>query len=265
MKLLFPRIMLQVLRIDAYDFDMYKRMFEAPKFIFESVADTDAVFVKDIHETAEEMMDFGIFRLPSQYIWVEDPVNIDIMQDVPDNVKANMKEGGADVRMFYFAEQEEDRILMWGGRSCTLPDHRLQIEVHEDPTILDIRPGREYQPWTASLETAMIALKHLVVTLGTDEAEKRRVTVSKGNAAKPLEKRHFEYTHIKIKPKAYLPGEEVPISESTGKKRKLHFVRGYIWGRHTRPRPEQRWIKPQWRGDINLGWTQPKSYEVEAQ
>jgi hypothetical protein len=43
----------------------------------------------------------------------------------------------------------------------------------------------------------------------------------------------------------------------------MHLVRGYVYGKNTRPLAEQRWVKPYWRGDKELGVVAtPEHYEV---
>jgi hypothetical protein len=78
-----------------------------------------------------------------------------------------------------------------------------------------------------------------------------------------VDKRHRLYEHTIIRIPMDDGGEGGDLGTGgAARKRRCHLVRGYTWGKNTRPVEEQRWIKPFWRGDRSVGTIERSHYVV---
>ena len=108
---------------------------------------------------------------------------------------------------------------------------------------------------------AIFATKKFVVTLATEQAIREHVDVPGGPRAQAAAARARRYPYTIIRVPTYVP-ETAGESGKPGTPRRCHLVRGYVWGKNTRPKEEQRWIAPFWRGDAALGIATRSHYVV---
>ena len=247
--------------------DRIPRIVAAEKYFFESGNDSDEELVKAVHSTSEEMIDFGIFHLPYPSIWVEDPIDPNLYVDTTPDIIQGLLQANADCRMCYLAEEKGNQITIQGYKVMPLSVTRLDfplIEYYDNVDVIDLSKDRAPVPWTESHGKMGFALRQLLVTLATPQASKEVITVSRHNETKPITERHYSHTVVRVKFDKQLAshGHAEGTGEGSGGKRKLHLVAGYIYGKHTRPREEQRFVQPFWRGDIRLGIVDHERYEV---
>jgi hypothetical protein len=98
----------------------------------------------------------------------------------------------------------------------------------------------------------MYASTKFLVTLATTNHIQER---EPGKPFKPRIPQKFrEYPHVIIRVPDYAAARgSKSDGDSSGARRRMHLVEGYVWGRNTRPRDEQRFIFPHWRGDQSIG------------
>lgn len=108
-------------------------------------------------------------------------------------------------------------------------------------------------------------IKKFLVTLNTTNHEQVKVGQGKKKGvAGLLNKRRSSFAHTIIR----VPEDDTPVSIGLGHggsriKRRKHLVRGFVWGKNTRPIEEQRWVKPYWRGAQEVGVVDRSHYDVK--
>lgn len=229
----------------------------AEKYVFESLGDLEEQTVKDIHETSEEMIDAGLLHLPFPRLWIEDPW--------PENVvkllrSKNLPEG----RAMWYCEENDGQIDVWGidatppevevvemVRAGVLPRNRIArfYKFHSRPLTIDLKPDRERPDWTTSFDSPLHSIRQFIVTLATAQARIEHIPGRRWKPKQPIRTREYAHRVLRIAPAPHEGGH----GDGEGHKRGLYFVSGYIWGKYTRPKEEQRWIAPQWRGDVKYG------------
>jgi hypothetical protein len=152
---------------------------------------------------------------------------------------------------------------------CTLPliiDLDQPLDGHKIP--IDLPPGHPgHNPVAFGqiqelLGQADYAFRKFIVTLGSGGVEREGVLAEHlRSGEKRIDRgmRKYPYTIIRI------PNEVAPHSNSgpiTGTRRRRHFVRGFVWGKNTRPREEQRWVAGYYRGSAELGQLERSHYEM---
>jgi hypothetical protein len=243
------------------------RLERAIKYIFESEGDVDRETVQNIHLTSEEMIDAGLFHLPFPSIWIEDPW-------FDEWTKLLHAERIREGRFFWFCEEHDGRIDIFsvqanppyvGFISQVTPTQRRKLRrtytFHTVPHTIDLSPDRTRPEWAESFNSPLHSVRQFLVTLATAQADVEVVPGKPWKRKQPIKTREYEHRVLRI----LLPGEtrhSVGESQSTGARRKLHFVSGYIWGKNTRPKEEQRWIAPFWRGDVKEGVSLTRHREV---
>jgi hypothetical protein len=157
---------------------------------------------------------------------------------------------------------------------CTLPliidlDHPL--DGHKIP--MDLPPGHPghdpmaFHQIQELLGQADYAFRKFIVTLGAGGVEREEISGERlpskpkrpdGGLRKP--RAEYPYTIIRI-PNDPSPGND---GSDRGPRRRRHFVRGFVWGKNTRPREEQRWVAGYYRGAAELGEVERSHYEIRA-
>jgi hypothetical protein len=247
---------------------------ESEKFVFDSGQDRDMQTVETVRETAINMMHADIFHLPHPVIWVEDPFD----------TRLGFK------RCCYLCVERNSQIEIYSVRVDTademdssLPADQLAITVALVPVVINLAdPSDDY--WIRGhkmtggsvtnrdakaayiyshlhhLGEAVYGVKKLIVTLAASNTltEHHSGRPGKSNSGR---RSRYDYTTIRVP----IDNSDVESSGggSTGKRR-MSLVRGYVWGKNTRPIEEQRWVKPFWRGNAELGVINREGYKVAA-
>lgn len=225
---------------------------KAVKFLFDSGCDRDDDTVFAVRDTALAMLEAGLFHLPFPAIWVEDPYD-----DVPETTTFRF----TGMRNFYLVKETQTQIItrliqripnempgvrfmIHGARLVidkTQPSDLFMVEGGSSLGVSKIDPDLE-----KTFGEAIYALKKFIVTLAAEEIERESIKGKPTKASIPKLYREYDYTIIRTPVERDENGEIV--IEPSGRRRRKHLVRGYVWGRNTRPLDEQRWIKPFWRG-----------------
>lgn len=241
----------------------------AEKFIFDSGSDQDERTVMAVRETAVNMIEAGLFHQPHPLIWVEDPY-----EDAPETQRhyylGHEKDDGIIIRVFTRMSQKRLHQMAGLDGVPSLPDfsfhpYPLYIDLREPSdqfTILGLRNSALSPIYSKVLGEAVYSYKKLIVTLASTNPEIERVR-PKGEAGGDSRHRAYDHRIIRI-PLDTDPSERSGPSKGTGVRRRRHLVRGYVFGRFTRPVEQQHWVKPYWRGDRELGISQHSHYELRA-
>jgi hypothetical protein len=255
MKLLLPSVLAHLTQQargqrDSVQAGMIAMMHEAEKFVFDSGMDRDESVTTAFRETALAMMEAGIFHLPYPMVWVEDP----FPDDDPDQT-----------RYMYLCIERDKKIFIWFysdlfGSIVSLPEP-LEINLEKPTDSFYYPTTNPHAPAFYKVASeAVYAVKKFIVTLGTRGTE--RATVKGGNHALNMKPRgrKYPFTVVRI-PTDYsspIEGDE----KGHGGYRRMHLVRGSIWGKNTRPVEEQRWIESYWRGREDLGTVTHHHHQV---
>lgn len=235
-------------------------MHQAKKFIFDSGSDKDEQTTAAVRETAVNMMEAGLFHLPHPITWIEDP-----FEDNP------------EMRFYYLCKEDESGIVMiflqgmppsvGGGRDQ--PRYILM----QQPAIIDLKAvtdkfiiggADECDSIVGnSYAEAIYSLKKFIVCLNTEDIIREKVEGRPFKAALPKKFRQYEHAIIRV-PLDTFDDRYVEPGTGGGRKRRKHLVRGYTWGRNTRPVEQQRWIKPFFRGSQEIGVIERDHYVVTA-
>jgi hypothetical protein len=245
----------------------------AGKFIFDSGADADGDTTKAIKETAFAMLEDGRFHLPYPTTWIEDPFETDLT---------------GEHRNYYLAYEKDSLIRVWAifrplhsafttFHFCTLPliidlDRPL-FDGHQVP--MDVPPGQSgHDPLVFAqiqklLGEADYAFRKFIVTPGSGGIECEHVPTHHLRSGQSHyqdfgvanARSGYAYTIIRIPHEPVSTGEG---SRRSGTRRRRHFVRGFVWGKNTGPREEQRWVAGYYRGSAKLGDVYRSHYEVRT-
>lgn len=242
---------------------------QAKKFIFDSGSDEmdTALAVRD---TAVAMMQADLFHQPHPIIWIEDPYEDDPEQQR--NFYLGIETPGK-ITVFAFLRTNSTKVLGQVAAQMGLPPlnpkslpaigfhpFALEIDLLQPSDQFRVR-GSIGQLWpeaSQTLQEAIYAYKKLIVTLNTSNHISERIPVPP-RKSNDTQRRAYEHHIIRI-PVDYT------VSSGDGekqKRRRMHLVRGYVYGKNTRPLEVQRWVKPYWRGDKELGIVSAEQhYEV---
>lgn len=244
---------------------------QAKKFIFDSGSDQmdTALAVRD---TAVAMMVADLFHQPHPVIWIEDPY-----EDDPEE-KRNFYLGfetPGKIRVFAFMRTNSAQMINQVAAEMGLPPQNpksipsigfhpfaLEIDLLQPSDRFSVHGsvGQLLPEAATALQEAMYAYKKLIVTLNTSNHISERIPLP---ARKPNngQRRAYEHHVIRIPIDYTMPSE--PGTGGQQKRRRMHLVRGYIYGKNTRVLEDQRWVKPYWRGDKELGAvTTEQHYEI---
>lgn len=229
---------------------------QSQKFVFDSGSDKDERTTSAVRETAVNMLEAGLFHLPFPLIWIEDPFD-----DNP------------SMRFLYLCRETKEGITMWffqslpkgttgrdGPRFCFFEKTAfISFEeitdkfMIEDTHVCDPMVGNSYAE-------AIYALKKFIVCLNSEDIIRERVDGKPFRPGLPKQFRQYEHSIIRV-PFDRADAAEHGIAGESRRRRK-HLVRGFVWGKNTRPREQQRWIKPFWRGSQEVGEIKREHYEV---
>lgn len=225
-------------------------MHKAVKYIFDSGSDQDEAAVTAVRDTAVAMMEAGLFHLPFPVIWIEDP--FDENEGASRNYYLCVEDQGAKTIAVYFF-QRLPRAAPDMPRYCAHVNRAI-IDYSDPTDLFTIEATQRADPLQAkTYGEAIYSIKKFLVWLATDDYVREKV---EGQPFKPsLPKKYRQYEHLIIRAPVEMD-ERAPGSgagQGTGRKRRKHLVAGYIWGKHTRPLEEQRWVKPFFRGSQEVG------------
>lgn len=228
------------------------------KFIFDSGSDQDERTTTAVRETAVNMIEAGLFHQPFPDMWIEDPY-----EDNPDNQ-----------RNFYLASEKDKKIKIWSfakldldflGRNSKIDGKRVAaLCLNLYPLIIDLEQpkdaflvdGPEHISilYSKILGETVYSYKKLIVTLNTENLNIDKIRIPTGKKSWDGNPRTRPYDHsiVRVPVETFHEGNVGVLNSSEGKPRRKHLVRGFVWGKHTRPKEEQRWIKPHWRGDADV-------------
>ena len=230
---------------------------KAQKFIFDSGQDQDDRTVSAVRETAVNMIEADMFHLPHPIMWIEDPFG-----DDPNSIDRNF---------YLVTETPENIMVQFFQRFRSGVKGMPTLAVHLHPMLIDLKtPSDLFQTPTATeiddlnakvLGEAIYSVKKLLVSLATENIVLERVRRENERTGGDFRRRTYPHSIVRIPLEASGGGAMDGIG-GTGAKRRKHLVRGFMWGRNTRPPAEQRWIKPYWRGDNEIGIVERSHYEV---
>jgi hypothetical protein len=232
----------------------------AEKFIFDSGQDRDPETTAAVHETAINMLEAGLFHLPHNVTWIEDPF-----------------EHTPEMRYYYLCKEDEEGITVIflqgipkevtggeGPRFC-LMEHPAFISFNEARGEFEIIGAQACDPiFGTTFGEAIYSLKKFIVCLNTADIVRERVEGRPHKASLPKKFRQYEHSIVRV-PLDHADGEDRGgDGDGSGRKRRKHLVRGYMWGKNTRPVIEQRWIKPFFRGNQEVGEVVRDHYVVKS-
>jgi hypothetical protein len=247
------------------------------RFLFDSGQDNSKEEIKAFDDTTEELIAADLFHLPFPTVWIED----------------YFSHNPNGLRYCYFCSELDGKIIAWSvtywpadcesAKAFPIPASANRLSVL-GVLEWDTKPSgfgfRYYVPDDASevdpsgtvykrISAATLMLEKFVATLAAsntvrEPGETKRRSARPGRDPMSRREKDFKtviygYTHVS--PPA---DDTVPAGEGGHRLRKRHFVRGYTWGRNTRPKEQQRWIAPFWRGRGEVV-AQRAFYEVRSQ
>jgi hypothetical protein len=235
---------------------------QAEKIIFDSGSDQDVETTSAVKETAVNMLEAKLFHQPFKTVWVEDPY-----EDNPDHCRNFYlaTETATEITVRFFSKMQE--MAGMGLPELVFHPYPMVIPLTDSDRTGDfLVTGVEEitRMYGKVLGEAIYAYKKLIVTLGSTNPVIERKQAGPRRGGDP---RHREYDHQIIRvPYEYVEPREAVTSTigtatATAPSRR-RLVRGYVYGKNTRPVEQQRWIKPYWRGVGDIA--PPTHYEVKG-
>ena len=234
---------------------------KAEKFIFDSGSDHDKRTTDAVRETAVNMIEAKLFHMPFPLMWIEDPFT-----DDPDDETRNfylVEETPREIRVQFFQRFNYAKSTGMSGRGMP------SLLMHIHPLVIDLEhPDDKFLMPTAkeiddangkTCAEAIYSVKKLVVSLNTKDIIIERVKRDKERTGGDFKRRTYPHSIVRV---PFETGGASESGASGGKRRRKHLVRGFVWGKNTRPIEQQRWIAPYWRGDNEVGVVQREHYEV---
>lgn len=241
------------------------QMHKAQKFIFDSGQDRDEETTSAIRDTALNMLEAGFFHMPFPLCWIEDPFDDDPTTTTRNFYLVTEDEKTIRVRLiqrFRGMQQDdlepEERVNLSDGPTTILHKEEAIIDLENPSDAFTVPGGAIPELVRYSLGEAVYAVKKFVVTLATEQAETERVKRN-GTRGASSDKRTRSYDYSVVRIPLDHPERGERGSGSGGRARRRALVRGYMWGKFTRPLDQQRWIKPFWRGSKDAGERDPAS------
>lgn len=230
---------------------------QAEKFIFNTGMDRDVHTTDAIRETGFAMAEQGRFHLPFPVTWIEDPfpddpqathrrcylcveraglISIMVIEDFgnrtyPTAITANARYAFFDVPIYIDTNKSPKET---GFSYASYPPEMIGTGV---PAMMRTLVG----------EVLYAVLKFIVVLGAKGTERERRQRAVRGNSRKDNPK-DYPYTIVRVPLDYAAPGSEWITTGSTHQPPSRHFVRGYQWGKYTRPPEEQLWVDAYWRG-----------------
>lgn len=246
-------------------------MDRAQKYIFDSGSDQDEDTVAAVRLTATNMMEAGLFHQPHPVMWIEDPFDDDPTNEMRNYLLAI--EQGTLIRIFFVQRFGVQRANIPAGiRAKNIPQfllhnfhYTIDLANPEDRFLVE---GIDHcdENYMQIAGEAVYSYKKMIVTLNIEKLELERVKVGKTKGHWNGDPRTKPYDHTIVR----VPFETRPTRTANGEPsgdpapRRRTMVAGYQWGKHTRPRDQQRWIKPFYRGDASVGTVVRDFYKVEG-
>lgn len=233
-------------------------MHKAMKFIFDSGSDKDDQTTSAVRETSVNMLEAGLFHLPSPITWIEDPFDDD-----------------PTMRFYYLCTEDETGITVHFLQSLPrdMDSHAPRYMVFLNTAFISfteitdkfiIHDVKQVDPvYGNTFAEAIYSLKKFIVCLNTEDIVREKVDGKPFKAGLPKKFRQYEHAIIRV-PLDTFDDRYVEPGSGTGRKRRKHLVRGYTWGRNTRPVEEQRWIRPFFRGSQEVGEVVRDHYVVKS-
>ena len=228
------------------------KMHRAQKFMFDSGSDTPAT-AQPVRETAVNMIESKLFHLAFAETWIEDP----FANDPTRPYMYLCLEQDDIVEVYHFTDngptKEDCRFVM--GQIAYVIDLAEAQDGFIFPGVL-----RRNQTAVISAGEAIYAIKKFVVTLATEQAVHETVPGEPFRSRLSKQPRQYPHSVVRV-PLAARSTAFGPARNGAGGRRR-HLVRGYMWGKNTRPQSEWRWHKPFWRGRAELGTVDRDHYVV---
>jgi hypothetical protein len=232
---------------------------KAEKYIFDSGQDTDLELVMSVRETATAMMEMGLFQMPFQSIWIEDPFT-----EIPNDRSCNfyLVEQQDDIIRLIFIQRFDEQHIPNIPRGMRIPlmihIHALEIEINKatdqflvcDVETVDPAHGKAYAE-------AIYSLKKFVVMLNTRGTVTERVGRQVERTGGDHRRRTYPYSIIN-----HPQDRTTPTGLPRGKINYCKLVAGYNWGKNTRPPTEWRYVAAYWRG-LNNPVTETKTRVIK--
>lgn len=238
-------------------------MAETQAFIFDSGQDNPPEEIQAFQETAAELESEDLFHLPFPTIWIED-----YFSDTPNGTRVcylchECKEGIACWSVVI--NPEEDHMHVLGVFLWLRDQHMFGYRI--PPEASARWPEEERRIYQRS-SMATLMLQKFIGTLAAsntvrERGETKRREVLKGR--NPTSKRGKDFKTV-IYPYTHVGppiDDTVPADASGHQPRRRHLVRGYTWGKTTRPKDQQRRILPYWRGQGEVTETR-QHYELRT-
>lgn len=230
---------------------------QAEKIIFDSGSDQDARTITAVRDTSTNMVEAGLFHQPHRVVWVEDPYE--------DNAENHRNcylaiETDTGITLHFFSRMKE--IIGLGLPELVWHPYPLVIPLNEVTDQFVIRGVETVSPLYAKvLGEAVYAYKKLIVTLASTNPVVERITT--GGRRDDTRYRVYDHRIVRIPLDRPDSGKPQPVaSGSSAPPRRRHLVRGFVWGKNTRPVEQQHWVKPYWRGEQERGTKEHSHYEV---
>lgn len=227
----------------------------AEKFVFDTGQDRDRDTTEAIRETAIAMAEQNLLHLPYPKTWIEDPY-----EGSPDPMH----------RRLYYCEEKDDKIVifvledygkMFGdiGRFAfydvpiviDLAESRARGKVH-GTTYWPVETGMPPQFMRTLIGEVLYAVQKFLVVLATKGTETERTQRANRGSSRADDPKNWPFTVVRVPLDRSAP-RETWTGTGHGTPPRKHHVRGYQWGKNTRPIPEQKWIWPYWRGHEDRG------------
>lgn len=242
------------------------KIHQAEKFVFDSGQDHDEEQVMAVRETAVNMIEAGLFHLPFPTIWVEDP-----FEDAHEDARFLylVEETSTEIIIHYFSFHRQSYQRTAFNASTPMPAvayHPFQLIVPlDDPAdqfMVKPTPRLGDLPvfYKMALGEAVYGVKKLLVTLASANPEREMI-----RANRKAEGRYRDYDRQVIRVPLETPtydGQPGAGVRHAGKPRRARLIRGYTWGKNTRPPSEQRWIAAYWRQQVFIHEPKPTHYQV---
>jgi hypothetical protein len=252
--------------------DHLSMMAKCEKYVFESINPDSVTAVETpcmehpLVQTALEMVEFGIFKLPFPFIWLEDPQDVDIIQNWPSHAKEAMKAAGVHNTFCYLCWQEPERICFYAMEHGPMPKgygngERFLVKFYEDYNTINTSSREALQKSLEENLHALIFLLDFLVTASSSNADLREFKASYSPPSAPPWARSHDHKILRVR---LGPNSATGAGTPTGRRKAQELVPGYIWGKHTRPKDEQRWINAYFRGDPALGLAGTKTRVMGA-
>ena len=226
------------------------------RYLFDSGENNTQEEIDALQETTMELAESGLFSLPGKSVWVEDYFGSGIIK----------------TRTCYLCVQPEPGtiIIISMVAEPGFPPHIMGelnwqrdtgycgwlAPPYADPSQADV-PDEIWDQLNERAGLTTMMLQKFICTLAASntvrtpgETTRRVIRPGRDPSSKPKHRREQDYKTIIYGWTHLAPPEDEAAPVGPGGRRQLKriLVRGYTWGRNTRPVEQQRRIDPYWRG-----------------